>query len=272
MGKKCKSDNFWTRKIAECGYTFKDLSPYLKVHMTTVRYYFVGKILPADDKIKDLCEFFGVDFDEGKAEFVKIFDAWGDTHPEYVKKISYYERRNRYEKRKSDLPKPSENTNKLRGNPGKADNFWRALRIEKNVSYETIAKAARCTPTQIKNYFSGTNMPAAKKIKYICEYFGVDYRVGKKEFKNIRNAWVAAHSGIAAPVKVAPVQTPEPIIVKETPAVTASAKAPESIMELLYGKVSFEEFNQIITGQLSEDLLRSLYGKVDFNLFMQLFR
>ena len=278
MGKRVITDNFWTRKNAENGYIFKDIANLLGVCPSTAAYYFCGRILPDDDKIRKLCEFYDVDFAEGKEEFRKAFDSWGESHSDrYVNKGNYYERRNRHTSPAKNKPMATTlediPQNRTRGNPGKADNFWRSLRVNNNVSYDTLATVTDCTTLQLKNYFAGKHMPKSKTIKALCEFFHIDYKLGKKEFKNINSAYIATRSGLVSPttevksdeVEVVPVQV-------STPTAPVAPKTSESIIEMLYGKVSFEEFNQILAGQTSEDLLHSLYGKIDFDLFMQLVR
>jgi len=284
-------ENFWISKYKPAGYTYVDLGKLIDKGHSVTRDYFTGKVMPSDSVIATLCEFFDVDFETGKAEFQKSFDAWtlansdryrvsGNSHS----LIGYkYVSKKKKATQKAKIPQvqvseSATNVPRGRGNPGKADNFWRQLRVQYNVSFDTLMDITSCSKDQLKNYFCGENMPSTTTIKILCNYFRIPYQQGKKEFKKMHTAWLKQKANRTTIVATTP-KAEEVAKVAEAPKVTPVATTTTvrepvviaksyNIMEALYGKVSYEEFNQIIKHEVSEDLLRTLYGKLDFDLFM----
>ena len=63
-------DTFWSRKRVENNITVVELSKLVKCSRATTGAYFTGFLMPSDDTIKILCDFFDVDFIQGKREFI----------------------------------------------------------------------------------------------------------------------------------------------------------------------------------------------------------
>lgn len=63
-------DTFWARKRVENNITVRELSKLIKCSRATTGAYFTGFMIPDDEKIKVLCDFFDVDFIRGKREFI----------------------------------------------------------------------------------------------------------------------------------------------------------------------------------------------------------
>ena len=71
-------DNFWNRLRVERNIRYVDLAelfPHLK-SFSSIGVWFSGQVMPRDEYIRVLCDFFDVDFDEGKREFQKAHDVW----------------------------------------------------------------------------------------------------------------------------------------------------------------------------------------------------
>ena len=69
-------DNFWCKKRVEANITLKEVAELLKCKQSTAGAYFTGFLMPSEEDIKTLCDFFGVDVIEGTREFV-------NTHKKY---------------------------------------------------------------------------------------------------------------------------------------------------------------------------------------------
>ena len=72
---------WWNRKRVECNIRYKDLvSAFDDVGSSSWGGYFSGQVMPSDGVIEKLCNFFDVDFDEGKAHFAEDHKEWVSEH------------------------------------------------------------------------------------------------------------------------------------------------------------------------------------------------
>lgn len=81
--KKCAityKDNFWSKKRVEQNVNVKEIALLLDAKYQTVSAYFTGQLVPHEDQIKTLCEYFDVDLIEGTREFHKAHRAYDATH------------------------------------------------------------------------------------------------------------------------------------------------------------------------------------------------
>ena len=62
-------DNFWSKLRVERELTVKELATLCGVNEKSMSAYFTGQCLPDDIIVKDLCDYFGVDFNQGQLEF-----------------------------------------------------------------------------------------------------------------------------------------------------------------------------------------------------------
>lgn len=80
-----KIHNFWSDLRAEKDYTLEEVADRLGKHTLTIRAYFTGHQLPSVAVVTELCNWWGVDFNEGYEEFQNAHEDWGKRHPNYVK-------------------------------------------------------------------------------------------------------------------------------------------------------------------------------------------
>lgn len=65
-------NNFWTQKKLEKGVSFSDISKAIDIPATSVRNFFVGRMVPADETVAKLCAYMDVDYQTGLDEFKTI--------------------------------------------------------------------------------------------------------------------------------------------------------------------------------------------------------
>ena len=63
-------DNFWSRKRVEANVTMKEIAELLGINVKTASACFTGQLLPHEEQIMMLCDFFGVDPIKGEREFI----------------------------------------------------------------------------------------------------------------------------------------------------------------------------------------------------------
>jgi transcriptional regulator with XRE-family HTH domain len=81
-----KIKNFWNSVLSDNNCTQLQVADLLGTKKSTTSAYFSGFIMPKDDVIRTLCDYFNVDFDTGRSEFRKAYDAWGVSHSDrYMK-------------------------------------------------------------------------------------------------------------------------------------------------------------------------------------------
>lgn len=80
-------DNFWSKTRVDNNVRLREIGDLLGVSRATAGAYFTGFIMPSEDKIETLCEFFDVDLRIGTREFDKIHKAY-DTEEKKTLKYS----------------------------------------------------------------------------------------------------------------------------------------------------------------------------------------
>lgn len=87
MGKKsfAKKDNFWNKLRAEKGIKIREVADFLHRGEGVVGMYFSGQLMPDDNAVKVLCDFFDVDFNKGVLEFQHAHKSWKAEHHATVK-------------------------------------------------------------------------------------------------------------------------------------------------------------------------------------------
>lgn len=78
-------DNFWSKKRVENNMTANDIAELLGIKVKTASAYFTGQSMPSDDLIKDLCDYFEVDFISGKREFDIAHKKYDALHKRELK-------------------------------------------------------------------------------------------------------------------------------------------------------------------------------------------
>ena len=72
---KTAKDNFWSKERVKRNWTIKEVAEALGVGM-----WFTGQIMPNDVRVREICDLFGVDFNEGQLAFQKAHLEWKADH------------------------------------------------------------------------------------------------------------------------------------------------------------------------------------------------
>ena len=73
-------DTFWGKVRATKKVSFKELAKQLNTPLTTTRSYFTGRMIPTPEIATKICDFYGVNLDEGFAEFNKLHKSYWEDH------------------------------------------------------------------------------------------------------------------------------------------------------------------------------------------------
>ena len=104
---RIKIKNFWNMVLYNNNCTQLQITDLLGAKKSTVSAYFSGFLMPKDDVIHTLCDYFDVDFDTGRNEFRKAYETWGKVHSDkYVKSGDTYTcRKDTALKKSAQIPK-----------------------------------------------------------------------------------------------------------------------------------------------------------------------
>lgn len=283
---KSSHGTFWDKTRIACGLTVKEVGAIMGVGTSTASAYLSGICRPSKTKVAALCERCGVDLTKGYHEFTKAYADWEKEHPGYVRQGNAY-------KKVEDTPElfgqvplyfpelednvdlsafnveaEPKHRGRRKGSPMRItqDNFWFQKKDEKKISFRELSTKVNKPLSTVRNYFIGRMLPDEDTIKAICDYLDVDYTQGAIEFDKIRNA---RKRRVKTRRKAAVAVTPK------VEAVATEAVSPKSstidYLELLYGKVSFEEFQLIRTAaKTKEDVLPFVYGQVDYSTYCKI--
>lgn len=103
-----RKDTFWNQQRVNAGVTYNDIARYLHCSPSLAGRFFTGILVPKDEYIDALCDWFGVDRILGEREFRKAAREWdtihdGKKHPKLVAE----------EDNKIEIEKPVEKENKV---------------------------------------------------------------------------------------------------------------------------------------------------------------
>lgn len=169
------------------------------------------------------------------------------------------------------------------------DTFWSKKRIEKNMTIAQLAKDIGVHRVSVGKYLTGMYLPSDEIIKQFCDLFDVDFMRGKGEFFKAHQTYKVQHGKKSAvhrvekkvdvvvdksEVEAEPVAEPKKFSMSNwvTKDIEVEPVAPvaNQALELIYGKLSYQDFMQVFNvihdGDYSEPM-KMLYGKVDFKLF-----
>ncbi len=84
-----RKDTFWNQQRVNAGVTYNDVARYLHCSPSLAGRFFTGILVPKDEYIDKLCDWFGVDRILGEREFRKAAREWdtirdGKSHPKLV--------------------------------------------------------------------------------------------------------------------------------------------------------------------------------------------
>lgn len=154
----------------------------------------------------------------------------------------------------------------------KHHNFWNDLRVRQQLKYSDIAEVVNLNKTSIAKFFSGASMPKVKYVKAICDFFDVDFDKGYSEFVKIFKEYHNPEENDDIEPNINTDLTSEVtdddgnLRYKITLETTANEAPKSTVLEMLYGKVScsvFFDFASIVANK-SGDPLELIYGKVSF--------
>lgn len=152
------------------------------------------------------------------------------------------------------------------------ENFWSRKRVEANCTIKEIANAIGRHEKLVGMWFTGQYMPRASAIRDICNLFDVDFNEGDLAFQKAHLEWKAEHKVETKYSGVNKGKKTEKCEVKEgEPEISNIAE----VVLTLYGKISCEAFltvyNAITSGKPSDcDIEKIIYGKVSFELYQQI--
>lgn len=158
------------------------------------------------------------------------------------------------------------------------DTFWNRKRVEKGVHIRELAEVLGCGVSTLGSFFSGQHVPNEKMIEALCTLLDVDPLEGTREFIKANKEWDTQRGQaykVVVKQKVEEDTKPKDTEVLNTLVPITPVVASESVLEILYGKVSYDDYNAIESGILSEiEVLRLAYdsSKVDFDTFMKLIK
>ena len=98
-------DTFWNQQRVNAGVTYDDIARYLNCSTSMAARFFSGILVPKEEHIDRLCDWFGVDRVLGEREFRKANREWdtihdGNKHPKLVADGENEKKLNHPEKRK----------------------------------------------------------------------------------------------------------------------------------------------------------------------------
>lgn len=150
------------------------------------------------------------------------------------------------------------------------DNFWSRKRVEAGLHVKDVANLLNMASSSVGEYLTGQVIPPEPVIKALCLLFDVDYDTGELEFQRAHRAWKSMREHKDYKVISAKTLRAEALAseVKEEPAMT---KFTEELYSVIYGKVTFEQYEEIRKGQFDGvRILSYIYGKVDYATYIEL--
>lgn len=73
-------DTYWNKVRVEKGFKLREVAEYLGIKLGLAGMYFSGQILPPDNTVHKLCEYFDVDYNSGQLAFQHAHRTWVAEH------------------------------------------------------------------------------------------------------------------------------------------------------------------------------------------------
>jgi hypothetical protein len=123
-------------------------------------------------------------------------------------------------------------------------------------------------------WFTGQLMPSDRRVREVCDLFGVDFNEGQLAFQKAHLEWKADHDikyQYSGTRKNAPKKEDAVKLASPKPNINNIAE----VVLAIYGKISCEAFlnvyNAITDGKPDNcDIERIIYSKVDFDTYQQI--
>lgn len=159
--------------------------------------------------------------------------------------------------------------------------FWNELRVNNGYSYQDISTALDKDIGVVGKWFTGQCIPQKASSDEVCDLFGVDRELGYSEFKKSHETWQPGRQSKKAealpkaeiePTWFEPDRDPEPVVEcsveNEQPRVSNDIIS--KMLKAVYGKFSFDDYENLRTLMLEGDDPREiLYGKVSFEEYIE---
>ena len=78
-------ENFWSKQRVEQNLTIEQVADLLGIDDARVSMWFSGQYMPQDNYVKELCNLFDVDFNEGQLAFQQAHQVWKAEHDRELK-------------------------------------------------------------------------------------------------------------------------------------------------------------------------------------------
>lgn len=152
------------------------------------------------------------------------------------------------------------------------ENFWSRKRVEANCTLKEIATAIGRAEKLVGMWFTGQYMPRDGVVRDICNLFDVDFNEGQLAFQKAHLEWKAEHKTETKYSGVNKSKKTKKCEVKEGELEISNIA---EVVLALYGKISCEAFltvyNAITSGKPNDcDIEQLIYGKVDFKTYQQI--
>lgn len=217
----------------------KEIANAIHFSRGIVGMYFTGQRLPTTETCEAICNFLNIDPVLGMSEFMRANNAWNAEHSRKLK----------FKGNRSTQEEHSE-----MGNTGKPRfskrTFWTEKRTSSGFTLQDLSDLTKIEYSTLSKYFTGQTMPTDEIIKQLCDLFGVDFKEGKHEFRKAYTEWHRKNSLSKREVE---------------PTNAVNYSLVEKVADIVYGKVSFEDFRALMTGSAID--ISHFYGKVDFETF-----
>jgi transcriptional regulator with XRE-family HTH domain len=150
------------------------------------------------------------------------------------------------------------------------ETFWNKLRAANGYSYKELSVALGHDRSTIGSWFTGRSIPRKQFIKDICDLFGVDAETGEQEFIKAYKEWESAST---RPSNQQAKRSSPAANVVEQEISTIKTDILATILGSVYGKLNFTEYealrDSILVGKNPQEIL---YGKVSFEDYINLIK
>lgn len=138
--------------------------------------------------------------------------------------------------------------------------WWNTLRVEHNIRVEDLGAILNKSIGTVGAYLSGEAMPKDSDIKKLCDFFDIEFSIGKQHFKEDHALWESTghtakrtmKSGnkeaytrktggrrkVATEVKVSEVKVEEK---------TRRNTTDFDLLQFVYGKLSYKDFMELVS-------------------------
>lgn len=148
-------------------------------------------------------------------------------------------------------------------------NFWNKLRVDHHLRYIDLAEKLGGSESRWGAYFSGQTMPNPTSVRQLCDLFEVDYDTGYQEFAKAHAVWSSsAHSQRryitnGHPETSAKITSSTPDDIRPD----TQVKIHPDVLAILYGNIQYDVFVNIqnmVADSKVENIPELIYGKISY--------